>query len=166
MGRVLPRLLLACLGLGLAVPAAADDTIRLRSGKQLDVESVRVEEDRLNVTVRQDGVASRVELRFDRVEPREVLRLLDGQAEQEGGHAWLRAAQFAFDAGMHDEAAMRYVRAAGVDKSLTKARDEGLAKIRRTEATEGVRDLEMRVRSGKDARGDRFEAVSRGASRP
>ena len=48
---------------------------------------------------------------------------------------------------------MRYVRAAGVDKSLAKARDDGLAKIRRTEATEGVRDLEMRVRSGKDARG-------------
>ena len=101
----------AVLGVGLAVvllaSTASAETIRLKSGKVLDVQSVRVLDGRLNVTVRNDGQSARVALRFDQLEPRALLTLLDRYADPQDPAAQVRNARLALDYGLREEAAVR-----------------------------------------------------------
>ena len=153
MRRTAPRLLALLTALAaLGSPPAHAESLRLRSGRSVEVASVRVEADRLDATVVRDGVASRVAFPFSSLDPTEVLRFLDADAPGDG-RARLRSARFALAQGQREGAAMRFLQAAALDPTLAPQRDAGLAQIRRAEAVDGVDDLEGRVRRGVDPRG-------------
>jgi len=133
--------------------AALAETVPLRSGKNLEVEAVRVLDDRLNVTVRRDGESVRVELRFELIDPRGLLFLYDSHTDTGDPRAILRGARLALAHGLRNEAAARFIAAARTDPKLRAQRDEALAKIRALEAADGLNDLEARVRAGRDPRG-------------
>lgn len=129
------------------------ERVRLRSGREIEVASVRVLADRLNVSVEADGTVSRVDLLFTRIDPSSLLRVVDAHSDPKDAQAWLRSARLAFAGGLHEHAALRFIEAARLDPTLRSAQKEGLAAIRRAAARAGLEDLEQRLRAGRDPRG-------------
>lgn len=141
--------LLVC---GLAAPARAE-TVRLKDGKALDVEAVEFLDDRIQVTLLRDGGTARVLLRFEQLDPHDILPLWDRTHRPEDASAVLASAEVALRIGDLPQAANRFEVAARLDAAFIPQRDAGFARIRRVEADAAVRDLEGRVRDGRDLRG-------------
>jgi len=154
----LARHLLSCILVATAIwllgatPARAE-TVQLRSGRTLKVESVRLGERVLNVTIRKDGRTARVDLRFELLDPRGLLRLFDRSTDALDGRSRLRSARLALEFGERGEAALRFQEAARLDPRLASERDAGLGMLRSLEAADALVDLETRLRAGSDPRG-------------
>lgn len=154
--RFLLLLLAAIAGCVLALcrarPALAE-TLRLRSGRALRVDEVRVRERALSLTLRTDGGVVRMDLPFERFDPRSLLAALDRHLPAGDAAARLRTARLALELDLRGEAALRFHQAAALDPALASERDAGLAVIRALEAADALVDLETRLRGGADPRG-------------
>ncbi len=151
--RLLSYTLILCAGAALLGPAPAPahaEAVRLKSGKLLDVDAVKVLEDRINVTMHRDGGTARVDLRFALLDPRGLLELFDRHTDRKDAAQRLRSARVALGSDLRGEAAKRFREAAVLDAALAPERDAGLATLRMREATEGLGELEQRLRQGDD----------------
>lgn len=150
----MPRFALPAAALLLLMAAAASaETVRLRSGKTLEVDGVRILEGRIQISLHRDGGVARVDLPFDRLDASGLLDLIDRHTDARDPVQRLRSARLAFDRGLLGHAARRYREAARLDPSLAPARDAGLGRIRRVEASAGLRELETQLRTGADPHG-------------
>ncbi len=152
-GPVLRTVLLTAVLLPWAASAAGAETVRLRSGKSLDVDAVHVLEDRIRITIFKGGGTAKVDLRFALLDASDLLRLLDRHTDAQDGALRLRSAQVALERGLRHEAAQRFREAARLDAALEQARDAGLARIAALEAAAGLAELEAQLRGGADPHG-------------
>ena len=138
--------LLPCLDAG----SAQADTIRLKTGRTLEVEALEVREGRFLVTLQQDGAPVQVEFAFEQFAPRTVLSIYDRYTDTRDVDQRLRGAWIALEVGLLQEAERRFRDAQMLDPTRSDDVEEGIEALRFAAAAQAFQELEDRLRAGKD----------------
>lgn len=133
----------------LSAEQAQADSIRLRSGQLLEVESVEVREDGLRVSIKKNGETAIVDFPFDRFKPETLLKIVDRQLDPDSGAQRLRSARIALKVGLLKQAKQRFEQAAKLDAALTEACEAGLLEIEQHGAAKALKRLENELRKTK-----------------
>ncbi len=134
-----------------ALPARAE-RIHLKGGRVLDVDELEIKAKAVNVTIRKDGGTARVDLPFERLEPKALLALIDRHTDPQSGSARMMSARLALRLGMRAEATERFEQAAALDPALAEEGKAALAALAKREAADALSGLEKLLRAGGDPR--------------
>jgi len=129
---------------------AEADTIRLRSGQVLEVASVEVLEDGLRLGIKKDGEVTQVDLGFDRLEPKYLLKVLDRYVDPDSASQRLLTARVALQVGLLEQAKQRFQQALQLDAALKEVCEAGLLEVEKQGAAKVLKRLEDRLRKTKE----------------
>jgi hypothetical protein len=114
--RLRPALLLAFLAV-LAAPTAAQEKIKLKSGKVVSGRATKYDDDKKVLSFRTDA-GQDVDYTMDQLDARSVYLVYASVIPKDEGKGQLQLANFARDAGLYEHAARRYGYAEQADPSL------------------------------------------------
>ena len=130
---LLPRTASLALLAALALPAAAQEKIKLKSGKVVTGRATAYDDDQKILSFRTDAGES-VQWPLDQLDSRSVYLVYASVIPKENGKGQLQLANFARDAGLYEHAARRYGYAREADPSLAADVEREGAQLRRVAA--------------------------------
>ena len=125
-------LILACVA-ALAVPSAASETLKLKSGQIVSGRATRYDSERQVLSFRLDD-GREVTYGMDDLDPRAVYLVYSSVVPRNSGRGQLQLANLARDAGLYQHAARRYGYAEQADPAIKSEVDRARQELRRRAA--------------------------------